>query len=126
MQGYDQIQGFEYWNTEAWKNFVKDYVLPLHNSTSKLLRLRDFILTIVGTSEKVTLSEVERKQSNILPFLLGGIKEDGEYKDNSLAKLVRLTLGIYFDDISPALFLGLPFFQLKISSDTLEIVGEQS
>ncbi len=97
MQGYDQIQGFEYWNPEAWKNFVKDYVLPLHNSISKLLKLRDFILTMVGTSEKVTLSEVERKQSNILPFLLGGIKEDGEYKDNSLAKLVRLTLGIYIN-----------------------------
>ncbi|MEM3873105.1 MAG: hypothetical protein QXE05_11160 [Nitrososphaeria archaeon] len=97
MSSYDQIQGFEYWNTEAWTEFIKDHVLPLHDSTSKLLKLRDFILTIVGTSGKVTLSEVERRRNDILPFFLGGIKEDGEYKENSLAKLVRLVLGIYIN-----------------------------
>jgi hypothetical protein len=95
MQSYDEVEGFEYWNIEAWRGFIKGHILPLHNLTSRLLKLRGFILMIVGTSGKTTLSEVERKRSDILPFLLGGIKEDGEYKDNSLSKLVRLTLGIY-------------------------------
>ncbi|MGQ9507755.1 MAG: hypothetical protein ACUVTB_07890, partial [Candidatus Bathycorpusculaceae bacterium] len=97
MQNYDQIQGFEYWNAEAWRGFIKDYISPLHNLTSKLLKLRDFILMIVGADGKVALSEVERKRSDILPFLLGGINENGEYEDNSLAKLVRLALGIYIN-----------------------------
>jgi hypothetical protein len=97
MQSYDEIQGFEYWNIEAWKDFIKNYIMPLHNLTSKLLKLRDFILTIVGTNGKITLSEVERKRRDILPFLLGGIKEDGEYKDNSLAKLVRFAFGIFIN-----------------------------
>jgi len=97
MQSYDEIQDFEYWNIEAWRSFIKNHILPLHNSASKLLKLRDFILTIVETSSKATLSEVERKRSDILQFLLGGIKEDGEYKDNSLSRLVRFALGMYIN-----------------------------
>ena len=97
VQNYDQIEGFEYWNVESWRSFIKNQISPLHNSISKLLKLRDLILKITGAGEKATLSEVERKTSDILPFLLGGIREDGEYEDNSLAKLVRLTLGVYID-----------------------------
>lgn len=93
MESYDQIQGFEYWNIEAWKNFVREHVLPLHESASKLLGLRELLTSIVGAGE-TTLSEVEKKEKNLLPFILGGIKEDGEYKDKSFAKLIRLTLGV--------------------------------
>ena len=95
MQSYDQVEGFEYWNVEAWKNFIKESIVPLYASTSKLLKLRHYILSIVGTEGKITLSKVENRRSDLIPFLLGGIKEDGEYKENSLAKLTRLTLGIY-------------------------------
>jgi len=93
MQSYDQIKGFEYWSVEGWKGFIEEYIVPLHNSISKLLELRDFLYPMIG----ITLSEVERKRSDVLPFLLGGIKEDGEYKDNSLAKLVRFTLGVFIN-----------------------------
>jgi len=95
MQSYDQVEGFEYWKVEAWKNFIKESIVPLYASTSKLLKLRDYILSIVGTEGKTTLSEVENRRDDLIPFLLGGVKEDGEYKENSLAKLTRLTLGIY-------------------------------
>mgnify|MGYP000333040422 CR=1 FL=1 len=95
MQSYDQVEGFEYWNVEAWKKFIKESIVPLYASTSKLLKLRDYILSIVGTEGKTTLSEVENRRGDLIPFLLGGVKEDGEYKENSLAKLTRLTLGIY-------------------------------
>lgn len=94
MESYDQIQGFEYWNIEAWKNLVKEHVLPLHESVSKLLGLRELLVSIVGAGE-TTLSEVEKKEKDLLPFLLGGIKEDGAYKDNSFAKIIRLALGVY-------------------------------
>jgi hypothetical protein len=97
MQNYDSIEGFEYWDIDAWKNFIKENILSLHNSVSKLLRLRDFMLTIIGADGVATLSELERRRSDILPFLLGGIRLDGEYKDNSLARLVKLTLGLYIN-----------------------------
>lgn len=93
MESYDQIQGFEYWDTKAWKTFVKEHALPLHESASKLLGLREFLIGMAGGGEE-TLSEVKKKE-DLLPFLLGGIKEDGECKDNSFAKLIRLALGVY-------------------------------
>jgi hypothetical protein len=146
MQSYDEIEGFEYWNTEAWRKLIKDYILPLRNSAATLLKLRDFILKIVEASSKATLSEIEKRRSDILQFLLGGIKEDGEYKDNSLAKLVRLTIGIYinpkewitlekeeglraFDyvyvknEITP--FLGFLKKLDEISSYMLKLIGEE-
>jgi hypothetical protein len=97
MQSYDIIEGFEYWNPEAWRKFIKDYIIPLRNSAVILLKLKDHILKTAGIGDKTTLSEIEKRLSDILPFLLGGIKEDGEYTDNSLAKLVKLTLGIYIN-----------------------------
>jgi hypothetical protein len=97
MQSYDIIEGFEYWNPEAWKKFIKDYIIPLRNSAVTLLKLKDHILKTAGIGDKTTLSEIEKRRGDILPFLLGGIKEDGEYTDNSLAKLVKLALGIYIN-----------------------------
>jgi len=97
MQSYDIIEGFEYWNPEAWKKFIKDYIIPLRNSAVTFLKLKDHILNTAGISDKTTLSEIEKRRGDILPFLLGGIKEDGEYTDNSLAKLVKLALGIYIN-----------------------------
>ncbi len=93
MESYDQIQGFEYWDTKAWKTSVKEHTLPLHESASKLLGLRELLIGMARGGEE-TLSEVVKKE-DLLPFLLGGIKEDGEYKDNSFAKLIRLALGVY-------------------------------
>ena len=97
MQAYDKIEGFEYWNVEAWKKFIREYILPLHTATSKLLKLRDLILSVVEGSGRTTLSEVENKRKELLPFFLGGVKEDGEYKEDSLARLIKLTLGFYID-----------------------------
>jgi hypothetical protein len=97
MQSYDIIEGFEYWNSEAWKKFIKDYIIPLRNSAVTFLKLKDHILKTAEIGDKTTLSEIEKRRSDILPFLLGGIKEDGEYKDNSLAKIVKLVLGIYIN-----------------------------
>ncbi|NHV98181.1 MAG: hypothetical protein HA496_00880 [Thaumarchaeota archaeon] len=45
MSSYEQIEGFEYWNKGAWEKFVKDHILPLHISSSKLLKLREEILS---------------------------------------------------------------------------------
>jgi hypothetical protein len=145
MQSYNEIEGFEYWNIEAWKKFVKDYILPLHYNATKLLKFRDFIIAFVE-NDKTTLSTVKEKKSEFLQFLLGGIREDGEYADSSLAKLVKLSLGIY---INPKTWVTLekeeginsydyitirveitPFFEFiknlkEITYNIVKIVGEE-
>ena len=97
MQSYDHVPGFNYWSIDAWKDFIAKHILPLNTLTTKLIKLRDIILDKIGYGRKVLLSEVERKGKEILPFLLGGIREDGEYKPNSLARLTRLAFGIYIN-----------------------------
>jgi len=88
---YDQIQGFEYWNTEKWKSFIEENVSPLYEATSRFIKFREFLTTV---SSGKLLSEVNKE---FLPFFLGGVEENGEYKKNSLAKLVLQSLGIYVD-----------------------------
>jgi hypothetical protein len=58
MSSYEQIEGFEYWNKESWKKFVNDYVLPLHTTSSKLLKLREEI--ILRTQGKKTIKPRRR------------------------------------------------------------------
>ena len=65
MESYDQIQGFEYWDTKAWETFVKEHALPLHESASKLLGLREFLIGMAGGGEE-TLSEVKKKEDLLL------------------------------------------------------------
>jgi len=91
MSSYEQIEGFEYWNKEAWKKFVNDYVLPLHTLSSKLLKLRE---EIISRTEGRKLSNLE---DNLRKFLLGGINEEGDYEDNSLALFIKNAFGIYVD-----------------------------
>ncbi|MGB9760747.1 MAG: hypothetical protein ACPLZG_13035 [Thermoproteota archaeon] len=90
MSSYEKIEGFEYWNKEAWKNFVKDYVLPLHTLSNKLLRLRELLLS---RTEGRKLSELEKE--NLLRFLIGGVNEEGDYEKNSLALFIKDSFGIY-------------------------------
>jgi len=92
VSSYDQIEGFEYWDKEAWKKFVKDYLLPIHTLTETLLELRKEI--IVKTSGRM-LSDLE--DSNLLKILLGGINERGDYEEHSLAKFIGIAFGIYID-----------------------------
>lgn len=88
---YDQIEGFEYWSIEGWKRFVKENILPLYISTSKILKLREHLLK---TLEGKKLSEVQRE---MWPLLLGGVNEEGKYKENSFAYFIKQTLGIYVE-----------------------------
>jgi hypothetical protein len=91
MSSYEQIEGFEYWNKEAWKKFVNDYVLPIHTLSSKLLKLRE---EIISRTEGRKLSNLD---SNLRKFLLGGINEEGDYENNSLALFIKNAFGIYID-----------------------------
>lgn len=95
MQSYDDIERFEYWNIEAWRRFIQQNIVPLHQAASNLLSLKEYITDVLGSNGGMTLSEVEEKSRDWLPFFLGGVSEDGEYKENSLAKLTRIIFGYY-------------------------------
>ena len=90
---YDTIPNFHYWEVEAWKNYLKEYIVPIYKTTAVFLELRDELLPYVGKSLKVMKDNDER----LLPFFVGGIDENGNYKERSLAKLIRLMFGIYVE-----------------------------
>ncbi|WP_297438690.1 hypothetical protein [Thermococcus sp.] len=90
---YDTIPNFRYWDVEAWKNYIKEYIVPIYKSTTALLELRNELLPYVGKSLKAVKDNDER----LLPFFVGGIDENGNYKERSLAKLIKLMFGIYVE-----------------------------
>jgi len=90
---YDTIPNFRYWDVEAWKDYLREYVVPIYKSTAILLELRDELLPYAGKSLKVVKDNDER----LLPFFVGGIDENGNYKKRSLARLIRLMFGIYVE-----------------------------
>jgi len=92
VSSYDQIEGFEYWDKEAWKKFVNDHLLPIQTLTETLLELRE---EIISKTSGRTLSDLE--DSNLLKILLGGINERGDYEEHSLAKFIGIAFGIYID-----------------------------
>jgi len=90
---YDTIPNFRYWDIEAWKNYLKEYIAPIYKTTATLLELRDELLPYVGKS----LKAVKDNDEKLLPFFVGGIDENGNYKERSLAKLIKLMFGIYVE-----------------------------
>ncbi|MFA4646048.1 hypothetical protein P8X24_02045 [Pyrococcus kukulkanii] len=107
MGYYEEIPGFEYWNVEAWKKYIRDYIGPIYSTTKTLLELKDYLERYVGKSLKAVKEDDER----VLKFFVGGINESGNYTERSLAKLIRLMYGIY---VEPTEFIS-----------AIEAVGEE-
>lgn len=89
MENYDEIIGFDYTDENDWKEWIKEKFIPLHKQLSIILKLREHLENILKINLKEALS-----QESIKETLLGGITKDGEYAQNSLAKLYKDTLGI--------------------------------
>jgi len=86
MKTYDNIVGFDYTNTEEWQSFIKNQILPLNSSISRIIALREHL--------KHTIQDSLKTESGVKYILLGGVDENGNYKQNSLAKIYREFLGI--------------------------------
>ena len=73
----------DYWSNEEWKKFVSDYIIPLRDSADALAKYWNYLKEeIVGT----LFNEIEtEKDENFKKILLGGVKEDGDYSERSLA-----------------------------------------
>jgi len=93
MRTYDEVVGFDYTNAEEWRSFVKNQILPLHKSISKIVKLRKSIEDLLS-SDSSDLSDLIRNNTKIRQMLLGGVDENGDYKPNSLARMYREFLGV--------------------------------
>jgi len=96
------------------KEYVEDCIKTLNYYASSVLAVSDYLSKLVGLS----LAEIKAKDPNLLPFFLGGIKEDGSYSDNSLAKLVSLEFGFFIDPIKLSALLKTdkdPYPELRIN-----------
>ncbi|MCQ6254624.1 hypothetical protein [Methanocaldococcus sp.] len=90
---YDTIPNFKYWDVEAWKEYIQNYIVPIYENTKYLLELKDKLYFYVDMS----LEMVNQCEKKILPFFVGDIDENGNYKENSLARLIYLMFGIYVE-----------------------------
>lgn len=89
---YESVPRFRYWDVEAWKQYIQEYVAPIYSATTALLDVRHELAPYLNHS----LDTLANSKKELLPFLIGGIK-DGEYTKYSLARLIRLLFGIYVD-----------------------------
>lgn len=90
MQTYDDIVDFNYLDLEEWKNYAKTYLVPLQKIALLLSEFRSFLV------KKTTynLKEFFNNNESVRKILLGGINERGHYEPNSLAEIIKKTLGI--------------------------------
>ncbi|ACX72219.1 conserved hypothetical protein [Methanocaldococcus vulcanius M7] len=104
---YDTIPNFRYWDVNAWRKYVQEYIVPMYETTKCLLDFKNELSFYVGMS----LENVNQSNNYLMPFFIGGIDEEGNYKENALAKLIYLMFGIYVD--------------AKEFVNTMELTGEE-
>ena len=82
---------------ESWKEYLNDYIIPLYNYSNIILKMSDKAKEF----NKKTYAELD-------PFfkeaLISGLKEDGKYAENALAKFYKEILGIMVEDPDQLLF----------------------
>ncbi len=88
---YDEIVKFDYTDQNEWKNFVREKILPLYRSAYVIKRLREELERMCKNLSGYM------NNKNIQKIFLGGVDSDGNYRDNSLAKFYRDSLGIWID-----------------------------
>lgn len=81
---------------EEWTAFTNDEVRPVAEGTRTLTQLRNR-LTPAEPGER-SLSDAVDEDPRYRPFFLGGLTEEGEIADRSLAKLTNKYLGVALND----------------------------
>jgi len=92
MKTYDDIIDFDYTDESEWRGWIEKKFLSLYKQLTTLLQLRKSLENFLKTDFKKAFS-----QQFVKEVLLGGVTKEGEYSDNSLAKLYKNALGIFID-----------------------------
>lgn len=73
----------EYSDKSEWAGFISDYVIPLRDSADALVEYWNYLKEEI---DSVTFNEIEtEKDENFKRILLGGVNENGDYSERSLA-----------------------------------------
>ncbi len=100
MATYDEVLDFDYTDEGAWKEFVTSDILPLHIAALKITKFSQYLKEKLKNS----FSDAFLENKGIQKMLLGGVTTDGEYAENSLAKLYKERIGV---NIDPHLWVSL-------------------
>ena len=100
MATYDEVLDFDYTDEGAWKEFVTSDILPLHIAALKITKFSQYLKGKLESS----FTDAFLENKGIQKILLGGITPDGEYAENSLARLYKERIGVYID---PHLWVSL-------------------
>jgi hypothetical protein len=95
-QNYDQVEGFaKYWDENEWrKEFFEAKLKPFYNAYMDVRAVLDFFSTNI---QGMPLGEALRNDF-LKPILLGGLKPDGAFSDDSLARFCGELFGVSIDD----------------------------
>lgn len=85
---------FEYMDEGEWRN----YFTQIQNFVEKAKSLREFHRELVRRCDGMPFNELQN-QLDYSQVLLGGVNENGEYRERSLAKLYKEILGLQFDNL---------------------------
>jgi len=112
MSNYDLLESFiDYTNKDEWKNYIKNYIIPLWRNASIL---KEFFENLKSEFQNILLRDVAEKD---LPLLLGGVIPSREevYRRNSLAKFYNRFFGLKLSDLQSWILGGeLTGTQLKV------------
>ena len=73
----------EYSDKNEWKKFISDYIIPLRDSADALVEYWNYLKEEI---DSVPFNEIEtEKDENFKRILLGGVNENGDYSERSLA-----------------------------------------
>ena len=81
---------FDYCDVNAWIKWIEEKFLKLYENIQIVLSVRDYLI-----SKMNNIVTEFKNDENFRKILLGGVDENGNYKENSLAKFYKDTLGIY-------------------------------
>jgi len=91
MDTYDL--DFDYTDENEWRKWLTEKVFKLHSKVDLFLKIREHLKEKLSSNEPPDDETVEL----IRKVLLGGIDENGEYHENSLAKLCKDVFGVYLN-----------------------------
>ena len=87
----------DYSDKSEWKKFVSDYIIPLGDSARALANYWNYLREEI---DRVSFNEIEtEKDKNFKKILLGGVKEDGDYSERSLALFYSKFFGVQLSNL---------------------------
>ena len=78
----------DYSDKEEWKGFISDYVIPLRDSADALVEYWNYL------KRKIDGVEIGGMGEDLKKALLGGVDEEGNYLEGSIAKFYKDFFGV--------------------------------